>query len=612
MLLTHKLNAVASVLTKTDQIITGNHRLQVVPVNRNMSRALGLRQMLDAIAWTDGETIFFNEEKIHDEATGKATSKALDTNLMSNLIGVNYHEVSHVMFTPFDVYSSLATNCRDHIDSWCLNALEDQRIERLFVSRYPVAGKLFTSMFLRHVMKLRSSKTYKQTNDGLLIVLAIGRSYLPEGLINSLRASAKPGLDLGKVEDVVERYKRLVLTHDNIHEAQAIVRELRELISPYGRDVDADANQMVASEESGHLDAHSRRSPDKTKDQEQAQSEADKAEQESKDQGNQQSDASESDDSGDTDTSDDAGDGSGAGEVTQSSRLDYYEMTEALYQYQDEAMSDADLTKEVNETFESVRSTITKGTGKGEVKVSGGLKQVSMGSLEVLGKVKRKLGDLRVQSEGVWVPDKKGRPNIGRIMSADAIGNYLTDPMDSYFDIEDATKVNLAVALDSSYSMSELEVELSEAAWLFKRSVDLVGGSSIVYTFNTTTQVVYDSSERAAQGKYKVVTPQGGTMPADALQRCLNWLVTRGGNAIRILVVVTDGDWEQKEESHRIIKAMNGMNVTTVLYGLDEAVSNYGSHQCKVHSDIETLDDAVKLTKELVANAISNVIYQAG
>lgn len=644
MLYKHKLNAVASVLTKLDQIVTGNHKLQVRPVDNHEASVMGMRSIPNAKAWTDGSTIYLHKDNL-------LSGDTLSRNILAEIIGVNYHEVAHVLYTPFSVFTSIASQCRDDVDRWCLNALEDQRIERLFVARYPVAGAMFTPMFLKHVMGLRQDSSYNTaSSDGYLYALASGRHYLPSGLRSTLRDALPDHVDADKVDDVVRRFQDLVLENKSLPQAIALVLEFREIFSPYRETVPPglyphasgsghDHRQSGVTQDDDPKMSNQHQDQQNAKVQEAAEEAASEADDDMKDDGGDggagtpgASDTDSDSESGDANTKsgkhiescdvDDELDpadydedeepqgnsGAGADSPDRESSADSYDVTEALYEALEVMACDEDFVAEVDSAMESIRVTISKGLGGGEAKPFRGDAYISDGSKLLLKKVKRHLGDLRVQAEGVWLPDKSGRPNISRIMRAEARGTYLPNPMDSYHDHELSTRVNIAVALDVSYSMLGSEQELSEAAWMYKRAVQDVGGECIVYAYDTRSYLVYDSSDRVNSNQTKAIQVMGGTNPCDTLMRSHNWLRTRDHDSIRIMVTVTDGEWESETASEAVIHGMNRDGITTVLYGLQEAVEKSGSHGCKVYKDVKSMKDSVELTKSIVAASMRAAI----
>ena len=55
---------------------------------------------------------------------------------VANLRGLNFHELSHILYTPRQG-SEIVTWVKENDLFKAFNALEDQRIETLFTSRFP-------------------------------------------------------------------------------------------------------------------------------------------------------------------------------------------------------------------------------------------------------------------------------------------------------------------------------------------------------------------------------------------------------------------------------------------------------------------------------------------
>jgi hypothetical protein len=149
----------ANTYLKLNRVISGRHDLQV---------ELADDMKMDAPAWSDGMTVTFNRPKIGNISTIQD---------IVELTGLNYHELSHIMFTPRRTsyfYSELAktTAVMQQQRFAAANILEDQRIETLMTGLYPAVAPYFRSMFMKWCLADQSSWS---TNHPL----AHGRHYLP-------------------------------------------------------------------------------------------------------------------------------------------------------------------------------------------------------------------------------------------------------------------------------------------------------------------------------------------------------------------------------------------------------------------------------------------------
>ena len=87
------------------------------------------------------------------------------------------------------------------------------------------------------------------------------------------------------------------------------------------------------------------------------------------------------------------------------------------------------------------------------------------------------------------------------------------------------------------------------------------------------------------------------------------WFSTRDVNSIKTLVILTDGVWtENVYESERLITSLNKSGVTTILYGIDGAVSSHGSHGTTISRDINSPIEMINLVKKIVSTSMRNTV----
>lgn len=115
-----------------------------------------------SIAYTDMKTIFINFDKL------QTNSKTYDDFLI-NLKGINYHELSHILFTRYG-------NINDSLLMMFLNILEDSRIENLFSKKYNKLVDYFKISILRNIVENVESNTQSnKKQEGLTFLLLYGR-----------------------------------------------------------------------------------------------------------------------------------------------------------------------------------------------------------------------------------------------------------------------------------------------------------------------------------------------------------------------------------------------------------------------------------------------------
>ena len=172
----------------------------------------------------------------------------------------------------------------------------------------------------------------------------------------------------------------------------------------------------------------------------------------------------------------------------------------------------------------------------------------------------------------------------------------------------------------------------SFAAWAIKRSIDSLPHSRCtVLAFSSEEQsgILYAPNERASSNTFRVPaalephlvdykTPWrggGSTDPLFTLHES-GKLFDSSTATNKLLVIITDGEWSPKFDSHNKIRQHKASGVTTALFGIGAfnsyyqrgVVKTFGSHECDYATDVDdilTLPDKVKelvgtlLTKQL-------------
>ena len=82
---------------------------------------------ISAPAWSGANQVVFNSRLLGDLKTPRE---------IAGLRGLDLHEVSHILYTPREG-SEIFDWCRENNFLFAYNALDDQRIETLFTTRYP-------------------------------------------------------------------------------------------------------------------------------------------------------------------------------------------------------------------------------------------------------------------------------------------------------------------------------------------------------------------------------------------------------------------------------------------------------------------------------------------
>lgn len=212
---TVRFDAWRAVFEKTNRIISGKPiKVEIQAANPTLPPS-----------WTDGETVTFNG---HHVAEMLRTTRPLDAVL--RLKGLNYHELSHVLYSPRasdELARLVQRRMKDHGDPliWkAFNALEDQRIETWFTASYGTSRRYFEAIILQWLVNEGNTEA---------AILLYGRKYLPSKLRVDAGAIfiAKHGNALyEEFQGVIDKYLSVVLPADT-QRAFQLVMTFRELLA---------------------------------------------------------------------------------------------------------------------------------------------------------------------------------------------------------------------------------------------------------------------------------------------------------------------------------------------------------------------------------------------
>jgi hypothetical protein len=200
-----RLNALCRVYEQADRVLTGDPVLvHVMPDG-------------PAPAWSDGAAIYINVSQIED----------MDLETLTQVNGLNYHELCHHLYTPRKG-TTLVQWIQEQNYFQAFNILEDQRIETLFVARYPSVAPYLTATVARW---LGGSE---DTGGNYLCIR--GRRYLPVDIRQAFRDEfAFPEL-IPNIIDIVDKYRLLAFPKDYEVAKDLVKRLHEEVLVPMGLD----------------------------------------------------------------------------------------------------------------------------------------------------------------------------------------------------------------------------------------------------------------------------------------------------------------------------------------------------------------------------------------
>lgn len=174
--------ALLGVLGKTNRILTGDKKLVV-------------EQMPDLGGMPAASAYPF-------VWIGANAFEQLDKRAVMNVLGLNYHELSHIMFTPRKFKADRVVD--DLMLAWMI--LEDQRIESLFAATYQPAGKYFTQTIIKHFVNKRH--VWRSA-----FAYTYGRSYLPLEIRQEFESRFRSPDLVDEFKDCIDEFKSFRTMH---------------------------------------------------------------------------------------------------------------------------------------------------------------------------------------------------------------------------------------------------------------------------------------------------------------------------------------------------------------------------------------------------------------
>lgn len=588
---------------------------------------------LGAPAWSGASEVTFNSRLI-----GELT----DARAIAGIKGLDLHEISHILFTPREG-SDIFEYVRDNKYFMAYNALEDQRIETLFTTRYPSTVAWFTSTILIHFVDKPESF---QNSYPLLR----GRRYLSVELRARSRNEYKEQHNIDEICDIVDSYRLLVFPTDTEKGKELIARF--HAILPQGdgtggggegsepsdgteegdslsgkvkvsKNGNGDVN-VVISDPFGHGErphegiessATSRPQPPKQqkRDSERAsksnsEDDAELAEQLKKPTINLDIDDVEfiddEDDSdlSDDDSSDESGDESGNGIGS--------EIAELIATTLNDILTNSTIADEINDIIRQVGGLPSLSSNNSKEPELDTFNTIAPDAKTVEASVSfsRELQRLKASYDPAWETyESSGRLSASRYLR----GEDIETVFDSWNEgIEDATEIECVIALDTSGSMSGSKASNAyKSMYAIKRALDRINANTTVITFNSDTRILYRASDKATS-VMRDAGAGGGTEPDKAIQYATK-LLAESDKPVRIFFAITDGEWGGNATlNHDAISRMSRAGVLTAFayipYGSETiSLNSETAHRCEIGAVINNPLDLIAMARTIVKYAIT-------
>jgi hypothetical protein len=553
---------------------------------------------VDAPAWSSSDTIYFNSNKV-------SVPKTADD--VIHVKGLGLHEIAHIMMTP-SVGTKLGKRVKDAKLWRAFNALEDQRIEMWMVSRFSNVSDWLCATIANYL--LDEVENYKT-----MFPLVHGRKYLPLELRNQVRAMFVEQDKADEIGSLIDEYIQLnVMDHKTYDRAFEIIERYSELVNDLFSEVDPDAPWYVQEGWDGipDINGHEHRDDDAWNVKPMTKKQADpivdkvnkavsadrKAQSLPQPINNMPSTKSPNTNGQQVDVP--GGNSAGKDAGTEHLRDIASKIVKDVIQ-----RNQLDISKALKQFSGEIELNSRRLPDPPSVYVRNHLTPSASATLAV----KRFASEL-LQLKAKYDPGWERKTEVGKLnVQRYATGCELDEAFDQWdLGREDAVDIEAVLLVDNSGSMYSNMPEACESMWAIKRALDKVGASTTVVTFNHKEQLLYKSTSRATQS-VPYVGAGGGTSPLDSL-RYARSVFANSNRAIKILVPITDGYWDNADACNSIIRQLRNANVITALGMIGASTNDDGkyvidAHNCEVAVAIDDMTQLFQLAKGMVKVGIA-------
>lgn len=603
-----RLNALCRVYEQADRVLTGDPVLvHVVPDG-------------PAPAWSDGASITINASEIED----------MDLETLTQVNGLNYHELCHHLYTPRKG-TTLMQWVLDNNYMRAFNILEDQRIETLFVARYPSVAPYLTATVARWLSN--------EPEEGMANYVCIrGRRYLPVEIRQAFRdVFASPEV-IPAIIDIVDQYRLLAFPRDYEVAKELIERFYNEVLIPMGLDNSGPLEFGGGPNDCGGRAPVSKGRPEPGKAQEK---DAERA----KGIGVKESEWHPKPKDSPTQTSTPQSNGKTGDEQGEPIHLTPQTAEQALAirdamsnstpapmagqghtpsmggipnnigELLNKAIDDVLDRKDVQADIKAKQRVIVGGDGKhDDITKKGKFDSTPVPQEAIISyrKFAKELQRLRDDSEPTWSKETPtGRLNVQRVIR----GCEVDQAFDRWEEGDDGCDIEAVILVDRSGSMSSgrNDQKASVACWTIKRSLEQINAPVTVYAFDDKAEVAYTRTEAANKTRYKFIYGNGGTEPYPALLAAEQLLMSsRKKN--KMLFIVTDGVFNTEKNDDLIERiAKRGILTAMTLIMDDKDYDFYKErgqtvesfrHKAEVFGQISNAADLLPFARQVVTGAI--------
>ncbi len=577
-------------------------------------------------------------------------------------LGLNYHELAHVMFTTATMQMQNDLGGVYTRTAW--NLLEDGRIERLICGEYAALRK-----FLNHSFTVLVS--HNVDPDFLWAMLAPRIRELPPELVNTIRAAyvALPNrkyddATMKKMVDIARQYSDLVMPSKHWPIALRLIRQYADLLeSAYQNPVGPNNIERDAAENSNHESvsrAHRTRTADrnlteqkaaekertaqekeeakeareqeKVEQAEQADSDADDADDDADDAAESDSDSTESGSSADSEAGDSEAEESGSEDSsTDGSDQESESKSESKSGSKSdsktgtgkqggsgEGSEEPSFSEQVLEAFEEVREDIVadeevqseislhRSMLRGSGFMPGRKEMAPIHALHPSDNDRRVVRQTALEYQKI---EAELDPGWDRRMPSGKLNpsRFLRErDLDSAFDSwrddrSEAVGLEVAVLLDLSQSMLDepgLVQKASTAFWIIRSALQSIRANVTGYGFGREPELLFRREKNADRAIVPVWNANSGTRVIQALEEVLP-IFYRTRHKSKLLIVLTDGEFQEPApEVAQVLATYKAENIHTVMFGLGIGYQN--GHLFESAYPIKAPEEMILPTREIV------------
>ena len=620
------LRALTDVMQKAGRVLIDNGTMIVKEVDPNTGDYYD-SYLKKAPGWTDGKDVFVNQSVmlptiLADLAAGEHHK------ITASLKGLIYHEMAHILYTPtWSLVERAAGHERNTMMAF--NMLEDQRIERLIVARWPHTRPYFVNLVADFVLAGHAP-------SGTAHALLYGRDYLGAPLRKAARDNFVT--DMGEpnallVDQIVSAFVKLTFPR-HVKQGVVLARELARVLwskPGAGRDLsgrNSNGHNGVGDHPSEEIGRRTGAADEKKQDEDQVSAGDLDGELEGDAAGATGSESDQEAD-GSADADDDSlGTGKGQGEGEGTSEDDPTPVDddkqgggrrlggvgdavqEAAEQLRDDLESDAAFQEDLRTTMGNVRQQMRSGGFRPNLPADSGAGSTyydAAGNPAVASqhtqRVIRELQDFvapgwdRNMDSGRLNPDAYLRRQPGSV---------------DFFDQwnpgrEHDASCEIVVLIDMSGSMDPM-TEASQAMWVIKASSDRLRIPCTVIGFNDEGRYIYKRDQQTNRAKYRNLRAHGGTSPQTSLDEAIMLLTTSTAKT-KLLFVITDGEWSEPKGATERVNILNGVGVVTSYIGIGGMGRMHGLrnhwYDMVTHACISNPREVVAIVRTTVKAAIA-------